>query len=86
LGILAGIGEVSESDPTLIFRINQLFTPLSAYAFMIFTLLAAPCAAAIGATRREMQSARWTWIAILFQTGLAYLAALLVFQIGSLFV
>jgi len=86
LGILAGVGEVAESDPTLILRIGQLFTPLSAYAFMIFTLLAAPCAAAIGATRREMQSARWTWIAILFQTGLAYVAALLVFQIGSLFV
>lgn len=86
LGILAGVGEVAESDPTLILRIGQLFTPLSAYAFMIFTLLAAPCAAAIGATRREMQSARWTWIAVLFQTGLAYVAALLVFQIGSLFV
>jgi ferrous iron transport protein B len=86
LGILVGVGEVAESDPDLILRIGQLFTPLSAYAFMIFTLFAAPCAAAIGATRREMQSARWTWIAVLFQTGLAYFAALLVFQIGSLFV
>jgi ferrous iron transport protein B len=86
LGILVGVGEVTENDPNLILRISQLFTPLSAYAFMIFTLFAAPCAAAIGATRREMQSARWTWIAILFQTGIAYLAALLVFQIGSLFV
>ncbi|MFA7642980.1 MAG: hypothetical protein WCY74_06855, partial [Sphaerochaetaceae bacterium] len=60
------------------------FTPVSAYAFMVFTLFAAPCAAAIGATRREMQSARWTWAAILFQTGIAYAAALLVYQIGSL--
>ena len=85
-GILVGVGGVDEGDPTLLMRIGQMFTPLSGYAFMVFTLLAAPCAAAIGATRREMQSARWTWIAILFQTGVAYVLAMLVFQIGSLFV
>ncbi len=60
------------------------FTPVSAYAFMIFTLLAAPCIAAIGATRREMGSVKWTLFAVLYQTGLAYFMALLVNQAGSL--
>ncbi len=83
-GIVLGLGNVTEGDPTLLASIGAFFTPVSAYAFMVFTLFAAPCAAAIGATRREMQSARWTWAAILFQTGFAYIAALLVNQIGSL--
>ena len=83
-GILYGLGGVGENDPTLFARIGQLFTPLSAYSFMVFTLLASPCMAAIGATRREMQSAKWTWTAILFQTGTAYVLALLIYQIGSL--
>jgi ferrous iron transport protein B len=59
------------------------FTQVSAYAFMVFTLLAAPCVAAIGATKREMGSLKWTFIAIVYQTGLAYVAALLIYQIGS---
>ncbi|MDX9938514.1 MAG: ferrous iron transport protein B [Sphaerochaetaceae bacterium] len=83
-GIVLGLGNVAEGDPNLLASIGTFFTPVSAYAFMVFTLFAAPCAAAIGATRREMQSARWTWAAILFQTGIAYAAALLVYQIGSL--
>jgi ferrous iron transport protein B len=82
-GIVLGLGNVTEGDPTLLASIGSFFNPVSAYAFMIFTLFAAPCAAAIGATRREMQSARWTWAAILFQSGVAYGAALLVYQIGS---
>jgi ferrous iron transport protein B len=60
-----------------------VFTPVTAYAFMIFTLLAAPCFAAIGAIRREMGSWKWTLIAIGYQTGLAYLMATLVNLIGS---
>lgn len=83
-GIVLGLGNVAEGDPTLLASIGAFFNPVSAYAFMVFTLFAAPCAAAIGATRREMQSARWTWAAILFQTGVAYVVALLVYQIGSL--
>lgn len=82
-GIVLGLGNVAEGDPTLLTSIGSLFTPVSAYAFMIFNLFAAPCAAAIGATRREMQSTKWTWATILFQTGFAYVAALLVYQIGS---
>lgn len=82
-GILAGIAEATEEDPTLITTIQTMFTPASAYAFMIFTLLASPCFAAIGAIRREMGSWHWTFFALLYQTGLAYFMALLVYQIGS---
>ncbi len=58
------------------------FTAVTAYAFMIFTLLAAPCFAAIGAIKREMGGWKWTWIAILYQTGLAYVLAMLVNLFG----
>lgn len=58
------------------------FTAISAYAFMIFTLLAAPCFAAIGAIKREMGGWKWTWITILYQTGLAYVLAMLVNLFG----
>ncbi len=84
-GIVLGLGTVAQGDPSLITSIGAYFTPLSAYSFMIFTVFAVPCVAAIAATRREMQSARWTWAAISFQFGIAYIAALLVYQVGSLF-
>ena len=61
------------------------FTAVTAYAFMIFTLLAAPCFAAIGAIKREMGGWKWTFIAIGFQTGLAYVTAMLVNLVGGLF-
>ena len=61
------------------------FTTLSAYSFLVFNLLCAPCFAAIGAIRREMNSAKWTWIAIGYQTIFAYLVSLAIYQIGSLF-
>ena len=61
------------------------FTGLSAYSFLVFNLLCAPCFAAIGAIRREMNSASWTWFAIAWQCGFAYAVALMIFQIGSLF-
>ncbi len=60
------------------------FTGVTAYAFMIFTLLAAPCFAAIGAIKREMDGWKWTWITILYQTGLAYVLAMLVNLFGGL--
>ena len=82
-GILAGVAEATEEDPTLITTIQSMFTPASAYAFMIFTLLSSPCFAAIGAIRREMGSWHWTFFALLYQTGLAYCMALLIYQIGS---
>ena len=58
---------------------------LAAYAFMIFNLLCAPCFAAIGAIRREMNSAKWTWFAIGYQCGFAYVIALIVYQLGRMF-
>ena len=61
------------------------FTGLSAYSFLVFNLLCAPCFAAIGAIRREMNSARWTWFAIGWQCGFAYAVALMIYQIGGLF-
>ena len=58
---------------------------LAAFAFMLFNLLCAPCFAAIGAIRREMNNAKWTWFAILYQCCFAYVVALVVFQLGLLF-
>ena len=84
-GVLFGLGEVAEDNPELIGMLPSVFSTLSAYSFMIFTLFAAPCAAAIGATKREMNSWKWTLFAIGFQTGVAYLLAFLVYQVGSLF-
>jgi ferrous iron transport protein B len=60
------------------------FTALSGYAFLAFNLLCAPCFAAMGAIKREMNSTKWFWTAIGYQCGLAYLVALCVNQIGSL--
>ena len=60
-------------------------TPLAGYAFLIFNLLCAPCFAAIGAIRREMNSAKWTWFAIGYQCGFAYVISLIVYQLGCLF-
>ena len=61
------------------------FTGLSAYSFLVFNLLCAPCFAAIGAIRREMNNAGWTWFAIAWQCGFAYAAALMIYQIGGIF-
>ena len=61
------------------------FTALSAYSFLVFNLLCAPCFAAMAAIRREMNSAGWFWFAIGYQTGLAYLVSLGIYQLGMLF-
>ncbi|MCR5651202.1 MAG: ferrous iron transport protein B [Lachnospiraceae bacterium] len=66
-------------------NLKLAFTPLAAYSFLVFNLLCAPCFAAIGAIRREMNSARWTWFAILYQTGFAYAVSLMIFQFGGVF-
>ena len=55
---------------------------IAAYSFLVFNLLCAPCFAAMGAIRREMNSAKWFWIAIGYQTGLAYIVSLCIYQIG----
>ena len=84
-GVLFGAGEVAENGWQIWTNMQAAFTPLSAYSFLIFNLLCAPCFAAIGAIRREMNSAKWTWFAIGYQCVFAYAMALVVFQLGSLF-
>ena len=61
------------------------FTGIAAYAFLVFNLLCAPCFAAIGAIRREMNNAGWTWFAIVYQCGFAYAVGLMIYQFGGLF-
>ncbi|MBO4388412.1 MAG: ferrous iron transporter B [Spirochaetales bacterium] len=70
---------------TVYANLNSVFTGLSGYSFMVFNLLCAPCFAAIGAIRREMNNPRWTWFAISYQCCFAYAVSLMIFQFGSLF-
>lgn len=65
--------------------LRESFTGISGYSFLVFNLLCAPCFAAIGAIKREMNSAKWTWFAIGYQCGFAYVIALMVNQFGNLF-
>ena len=80
LGILYGGG-----DGTVYDAIAQAFTAITGYSFLVFNLLCAPCFAAIGAIKREMNSAKWTWFAIGYQCGFAYVIALMINQFGGLF-
>ncbi|AIY81813.1 ferrous iron transport protein B [Clostridium botulinum] len=82
-GILFGIAEATEEDPTLLMNVAGVFTAVSAFSFIAFNMLCAPCFAAIGAIKREMGSWKWTWITLGFQTGTAYLVALLINQVGN---
>ena len=86
-GVLFHVGaEVGEDDPNLWAAVAGHYTALTAYSFMIFNLLCAPCFAAMGAIKREMNNWKWTLGAIGYMCGLAYVVSLIVFQIGSLFV
>ena len=80
LGILYGGG-----DGTVYQNLAQAFTGITGYSFLVFNLLCAPCFAAIGAIRREMNNARWTWFAIGYQCGFAYAIALMIHQFGNAF-
>ena len=77
-------GELSESGDEIWTMIAADFGPATAYSFMIFQLLCAPCFAAIGAIRREMHSAKWTAGTIAYMCGFAYAISLIVYQIGGL--
>ena len=82
-GILfGGFEEVAENGWQVWENMRAAFTPLSAYSFLLFNLLCAPCFAAIGAIRREMNDIRWTGFAILYQTTLAYFVSLIFYQVG----
>ncbi|MGN0482707.1 MAG: ferrous iron transport protein B [Lachnospiraceae bacterium] len=83
-GILFGVGsEVVDDAQPLYGPLAAAITPLAAYAFMVFNLLCAPCFAAMGAIKREMNNAGWFWFAIGYQCVLAYAAALCIYQIGT---
>ena len=82
---LAVLNGVSESGGfALLDAIRSSFTPLAAFSFMIFIALSAPCIGAIAATKRELNSWKWTGFAILYQTGVAYIMALIVYNVGKL--
>ena len=78
-------GEVSEEGEEIWGMVADFFTPLTAYSFMVFNLLCAPCFAAMGAIKREMNNGKWTAIAIGYMCLLAYCTSLVIYQIGGLF-
>ena len=77
-------GELSEAGDEIWPLVAADYSPLGAYAFMVFNLLCAPCFAAMGAIKREMNNAKWTWGAIGYMCLWAYVAALIIYQIGGL--
>ena len=83
-GQLYGFAEVAEEGNEFWGQLSASFTPLAAYSFMVFNLLCAPCFAAMGAIKREMNNTKWFWIAIGYQCGFAYVCSLIVYQLGSL--
>ena len=82
-GVLFGFAEVAEDGAEIWGQLAGSMTGVAAYSFLIFNLLCAPCFAAIGAIKREMNSGKWTWFAIGYQTVLAYAVSLCVYQIGT---
>lgn len=83
--LFGGFDEVAENGWQVWTNMQAEFTPLSAYSFLVFNLLCAPCFAAIGAIKREMNNAKWTWFAIGYQCVFAYAVSMVIFQIGKLF-
>ena len=83
--LLGGFEEVAESGWQIWANMRDVFTPLSAYSFLIFNLLCAPCFAAMGAIKREMNNGKWTLFAIGYQCVFAYGVSLIVYQLGSIF-
>lgn len=84
-GILFGFAQVSDNGNQIWGTLGGSTTAVAAYSFLVFNLLCAPCFAAMGAIKREMNNARWFWIAVAYQTVLAYVASLCVYQIGTFF-
>lgn len=83
-GMLFGFAKVAEDGVEIWGSLEAVMTPAAAFGFLVFNLLCAPCFAAMGAIRREMNNRRWFWFAIGYQTALAYAAAMCIYQIGSL--
>ncbi len=90
-GIMTNLGNVdpelaNEMGTPLHAMVQSMFTAAGAYSFLIFNLFCTPCVAAIGAIRREMNSRKWTWIAIVYQLAFAYCVSLIIYQIGSVLI
>ena len=83
-GLLFGFAEVAEDGAEIWGSLASVMTPIAAYGFLVFNLLCAPCFAAMGAIKREMNNAKWFWFAIGYQCVLAYVVALCIYQIGTL--
>lgn len=84
-GVLFGFAEVAEDGAEIWGQLAGSMTAVAAYSFLVFNLLCAPCFAAMGAIKREMNNAKWFWFAIGYQTVLAYVVSLCVYQLGNLF-
>ena len=83
--IVGTLGILYNGDAGVYANIAAAFTPVTGYSFLVFNLLCAPCFAAIGAIKREMNNTKWTWFAIAYQCGFAYVIAFLVTQLGGAF-
>lgn len=83
-GVLYGVAETSEDGVQIWSALSSNFSVLSAYSFLVFNLLCAPCFAAVGAIRREMNNAKWTAFAVSYQCGFAYVLSLCIYQLGML--
>ncbi len=83
-GMLFGFAAVGEDGAEIWQNLAGVMTPVAAYGFLVFNLLCAPCFAAMGAIKQEMNNAKWFWFAIGYQCGLAYIAAMCIYQIGTL--
>ena len=83
-GLLFGFGEVAEDGQEIWGSLATVMTPIASYGFLVFNLLCAPCFAAMGAIKREMNNTKWFWFAIGYQCILAYVAAMCIYQIGTL--
>lgn len=84
-GILFGFAEVAEDGAEIWGQLAGSMSAVAAYSFLVFNLLCAPCFAAMGAIKREMNNTKWFWFAIGYQCGLAYLVSLCVYQLGMFF-
>ena len=84
-GVLFGFAEVAEDGNEVWGQLAGSMTQIAAYSFLVFNLLCAPCFAAMGAIKREMNNTKWFWTAIGYQCGLAYVVSLCIYQLGNLF-
>lgn len=86
MGVLSGIGEVTFEDPSAIQLASHLFNPVTAMSFMVFNQLNIPCFAAVGAIKEEMNSAKWTAFALIYQVVFAYSISFMIYQFGKVLV